>query len=124
MKDIENEQDIKLFLDAFYEKVKVDDTIAYIFNEVANLNWDGHMPKIYAFWESILLGKSGFSGDVMGVHIRLHQKEKLTKEHFDRWVELFTETVIEMYEGPKATEAISRANNIRRTMEYNIHNSR
>jgi len=120
MKDIENEQDVKLFLDAFYEKVKVDETIAYIFNEVANLNWDDHMPKIYAFWEAILLGKQGFNGDVMGMHIRLHQKENLTAEHFDKWIELFSETVKEMYEGTKANEAINRANIIRSTIEFNI----
>ncbi len=121
MRDIENEQDIKLFLDAFYEKVKVDDTIAYLFNDVANLDWDAHMPKIYGFWEGILLGKPGFNGDMMGMHIRLHQKEKLTTEHFDRWIALFTETVNEMYAGIKADEAINRANMIRRTIEYNIN---
>ncbi len=121
MRDIENEQDVKLFLDAFYEKVKVDDTIAYLFNEVANLDWEVHMPKIYGFWEGILLGKPGFNGDVMGVHIRLHQKEKITTEHFDQWIALFTETVKEMYSGLKADEAISRANIIRRTIEFNIN---
>ncbi|VAW29481.1 hypothetical protein MNBD_BACTEROID06-1771 [hydrothermal vent metagenome] len=121
MRDIENEQDVKLFLDAFYEKVKVDDTIAYLFNDVANLDWEAHMPKIYAFWEGILLGRSGFNGDVMGMHIRLHQKEKLTTEHFDRWIALFTETVKEMYSGFKTEEAINRANIIRRTIEYTIN---
>ncbi len=120
MKDIQNEQDVKLVLDAFYEKVKVDEAIAYIFNDVANLNWDDHMPKIYAFWEALLLGKPGFGGDVMGMHIRLHQKEKLTKAHFDQWIKLFTETVNEMYEGSKASEAINRANIIRNTIEFNI----
>lgn len=124
MREIENEQDIKLFLNAFYEKVKIDDTIAYIFNDVANLNWDNHMPKIYAFWESILLGKPGFSGDVMGVHIRLHQKEKLTTAHFDRWIKLFRETLEEMYDGRVATEAINRAKTIRASMEFNVLNSR
>ncbi len=121
MRDIETEQDIKLFLDAFYEKVKVDDTIAYLFNEVANLDWEAHMPKIYAFWEGVLLGKPGFAGDVMGAHIRLNQLAPLTTAHFDRWIALFTETVHQMHQGPKAEEAINRANMIRRTMEYNIN---
>ena len=120
MNDIENEQDVKLFLDAFYEKVKVDETIGYIFNDVANLNWDDHMPKIYAFWEALLLGKPGFGGDVMGMHIRLNQKEKLTTEHFDRWIKLFSETVTSMYAGTKVNEALNRANIIRSTIEFNI----
>ncbi len=124
MRDIETEQDVKLFLDAFYEKVKVDDTIAYLFNEVANLDWDAHMPKIYAFWEGILLGKVGFRGDVMGMHIRLDQKEKITTQHFDRWIMLFTETVNQLYKGDKADEAINRARMIRSTIEFNLQKKR
>ncbi|MCB0495590.1 MAG: group III truncated hemoglobin [Cyclobacteriaceae bacterium] len=124
MRDITSEEDVKLFIDAFYEKVKADAKIGYIFNEVADLNWEEHMPKIYRFWESILLGKPGFQGDVMGVHIRLNKKEKLTSDHFDKWIALFTETVREMYDGSVANEAINRANIIRRTMEYNILQSR
>lgn len=124
MNDIKTGEDVKLFIDAFYEKVKADDTIGYIFNEIADLNWEEHMPKIYRFWESILLGKPGFQGDVMGVHIRLNKKEKLTSTHFDRWIALFTETVNEMYKGTVATEAVNRANTIRRTMEYNLSNAR
>lgn len=123
-RDISSEADVKLFINAFYEKVKADETIGFIFNEVAQLNWEEHMPKIYQFWESILLGKPGFQGDVMGVHIRLNKKERLTSTHFDRWIQLFTETVNEMYLGNVASEAISRANTIRRTMEYTIANTK
>lgn len=122
-KDIAAESDVKLFIDAFYEKVKADATIGYIFNDIAEIEWEAHMPKIYLFWESILLGKPGFQGDVMGVHIRLNKKEKLTAQHFDRWINLFTETVSEMYTGNVANEAISRANTIRRTMEHILTNS-
>lgn len=122
-KDIAAESDVKLFIDAFYEKVKADATIGYIFNDIAEIEWEAHMPKIYLFWESILLGKPGFQGDVMGVHIRLNKKEKLTAQHFDRWINLFTETVSKMYTGNVANEAISRANTIRRTMEHILTNS-
>lgn len=124
MRDIENAQDVKMFLDAFYKKVKVDDTIGYIFNDVASINWDDHMPKIYAFWESILMGKPGFSGDIMGVHRLLDQKERLTKNHFDQWIRLFEETLHEMYAGAVVNEAINRAKTIRRTMEFNLINLR
>lgn len=123
MEDIRTEEDVKYFIDTFYKKVKADAIIGYIFNEVAELNWEEHMPKIYKFWNSILLGKPGFQGDVMGVHIRLNKKEKLTSEHFDRWIALFTETVNELYKGNIASEAINRANTIRRTMEYTLANA-
>jgi len=121
--DIKNEHDIKVFLDAFYEKVKLDKKIAFIFTDIANLDWDDHMPKIYGFWEAILLGKPGFNGDVMGAHIRLNKKVKLKTEHFDRWIKLFNETINEMFEGNVANEAINRANIIRNTIEYNVSNA-
>lgn len=123
-RDISTEKDVESFIDSFYEKVKADDTIGYIFNEVAQLDWEEHMPKIYRFWASILLGKPGFQGDVMGVHMRLNEKERITSDHFDRWIALFTETVNEMFEGNVASEAINRANIIRHTMEYNLSNSK
>lgn len=122
--DISTEEDIKALIDMFYEKVKANDVIGYIFNDVAQLDWEVHMPKIYKFWESILLGKPGFQGDVMGVHVRLNKKERLTARHFDKWIELFTSTVNEMFEGRVASEAINRASIIRRTMEYNIANAK
>ncbi|WP_367274609.1 group III truncated hemoglobin [uncultured Lutibacter sp.] len=50
MKDINNREDIELLVNKFYEKVKVDETIGYIFNEIANINWDKHLPKMYDFW--------------------------------------------------------------------------
>ena len=50
MKAINNREDIELLVNKFYEKVKVDETIGYIFNEIANINWDKHLPKMYDFW--------------------------------------------------------------------------
>ena len=39
-KDIQSRDDIKIIIDAFYEKVKLDDTIGFIFNDVADVNWE------------------------------------------------------------------------------------
>ena len=39
-KDIENRADIELLISNFYNKVKIDATIGYIFTDIFNLNWD------------------------------------------------------------------------------------
>ena len=39
-KDILSRDDIKIIIDAFYQKVKLDDTIGFIFNDVADVNWE------------------------------------------------------------------------------------
>ena len=38
-KDIANRDDIILLINTFYEKVKKDQVIGYIFNDVAKVNW-------------------------------------------------------------------------------------
>ena len=37
--DIRNRKDIEKLVNAFYDKVKKDDTIGYLFNDVAKVNW-------------------------------------------------------------------------------------
>lgn len=55
-KDILIREDIELLVNTFYDKIKKDDTIGYFFTEIANVDWPTHLPKMYDFWESILLG--------------------------------------------------------------------
>ena len=52
-KDIETRADIGKFIVAFYEKVRKDEHIGVIFNEVVNMDWDHHIPVIVDFWETI-----------------------------------------------------------------------
>ena len=108
-RDIETTDDIKTLINAFYEKVKADETIGYIFSDVANVDWDHHLPKMYAFWEFLLLGKDTYAGNPMAVHQELHQKTPLKEFHFDAWLKLFQETVDELFAGRVAEDAKSRS---------------
>ena len=53
-KDIQTGEDIKLLVDNFYKKAIADDSLGHIFTDVAKVNWEHHLPIMYAFWESIL----------------------------------------------------------------------
>lgn len=55
--DITNKGDIKLLVDTFYDKVKNNSVIVHIFNDIAKVDWEHHLPKMYSFWESLLLGE-------------------------------------------------------------------
>ena len=107
--DIISEADIKTLIDSFYLKVREDDVLGYIFNDIAHVNWEHHLPKMYAFWGFLLLGSDTYRGNPMEPHQRLHQKIKLNKDHFNRWVKLFTETVDEHFMGINAEEAKNKA---------------
>jgi hemoglobin len=121
--DIEHMDDIKLLVDSFYEQVKRDSTIGYIFNDVAKVDWEEHLPRMYSFWASTLLGESFFNGDVMSKHIQLNRKTTLTQTHFDRWLHLWTSTLDQHFEGKKADEAKARGKSIADLMLFKISKS-
>jgi hemoglobin len=119
-KDIENRKDIEILIDSFYEKVRRDEAIGYIFNDVAKVNWEHHTPIICDFWENILFQTNVYKGNPIPTHIRLHSMTPLTKSHFDRWVRLFTDTVNDYFEGEKAELAKQRAISIATIMRIKI----
>jgi hemoglobin len=107
--DISTSDDIKILIDAFYEQVKADDVIGYIFNDIAHVDWSHHLPRMYAFWEFLLLGKDTYAGNPMEVHQKLHKMVPLKEEHFTRWLQLFHQSVDEHFEGLVAEEAKNRS---------------
>ncbi len=120
MRDIENREDIILLVNTFYDDVKADKTIGDIFNKVVAVNWDEHLPKMYDFWEGILLGGGAFKGNPMQAHIALSKQTEMGKEQFDAWQTIWNKTIDSLFEGDKAIEAKTRANNIAQLMLYKI----
>lgn len=119
-KDLKTESDIKILLDKFYVKVIADPVIGVIFTEVVKLSWDKHMPVMYSFWNSILLGSNSYTGNPMIKHIELNKVFPLNQEHFERWLLLWEETVNENFSGTMADQAVSRAKNIASIMQSKI----
>ena len=115
-KDIRTREDIIKLVDAFYEKVKVDDTIGYIFSDVAHTNWKSHLPRMYDFWENILFSTGNFEGNPMMAHKELNKKVQMDFTHFNRWNILFKEIVDSLFKGEKAEEIKNRAMNISKAM--------
>lgn len=123
-KDIETRADIEQLTIAFYEKVKLDATIGFIFTEVVPINWEHHIPVIVDFWESILLDNPVYKKNAMEVHYELNKKVPLQKEHFESWLRLFTSTVDELFEGKVAKEAKIRAGSIAGLMLFKMSSAR
>lgn len=120
-KDIENRKDIELLIKTFYNKVKTDTTIGYIFNDIAKVNWEKHLPVMFDFWENVLFYTGGYEGNPMIIHQRLNRAMPLTKSHFSRWEELFTQTVDELFDGTNAVQAKHRALSISTVMQLKIN---
>ena len=109
MQDIKNPADVKLLIDTFYDKVKQDDTIGFIFNNIIGENWGYHLPTMYKFWNMALLGMSGYEGYPTRKHTDIDKKIPLKKEHFDRWIYLWNETIDSLFRGEIAKQAKDKA---------------
>lgn len=110
--DILNRSDIENVVNTFYEKIKTDEKIGYFFNDVAKINWDTHLPKMYDFWDNIIFQTNTYTGNPLLKHFLLHKKSPLAVAHFEHWFSVFEATVDELYEGEKATIMKERARNI------------
>lgn len=121
--DITDRNDVVLLIDTFYGKVRENKTLGYIFNEVARVDWPNHLPKMYSFWSSLLLGEQSYSGNPMIKHIELSKITTMTQTEFTEWMSLFTATVDELFSGNKAEEAKTRAGNIAALMLHKIQSN-
>ncbi|MEO6901760.1 MAG: group III truncated hemoglobin [Bacteroidia bacterium] len=114
--DIQSTQDIVMLVDTFYKKVNADALLAPVFNEEAGVNWPEHLPKMYQFWGTQLLGTQDYKGQPFPPHMKLH----ITPQHFQQWLILFTETVHQLFEGAIADLAIYKAKNIAVVFQYKL----
>lgn len=123
-KDIENRDDIELLIRSFYDKVKTDATIGYIFTDIFHVNWEKHFPVMFDFWENVLFFTGGYNGNPLQIHQHINNVVPLTTAHFNQWNKLFAETVDELFEGTKAMLAKQRALSISTVMQVKILNDR
>ncbi len=113
MDDIREHQDIILLVNNFYEKVKMDILLGPLFIHV---DWPNHLPTMYSFWSSMLLGDQSYRGNPFQKHVGL----AITPSHFDRWLELFFKTVDENFTGDKASEVKDRARSIAGVWQFKL----
>jgi hemoglobin len=104
--DIHSFDDIKLFVDTFYSNVRKDSLIGPVFEEKIGENWGPHLDTMYRFWQTVLLGgEQTYFGSPFLKHLPL----PIEQEHFDRWLEIFDQTLNQLFEGEKTNEAKWRA---------------
>ncbi|MBK7409511.1 MAG: group III truncated hemoglobin [Saprospirales bacterium] len=105
LQEIKTLDQIKLLVDAFYVKVREDELLGPIFERVIQDRWPEHLEKMYRFWQTILLEEHTYFGSPFGPHANL----PVSKAHFDRWINLFHQTVDAHLTGEKAEDAKWRA---------------
>ena len=118
--DIRDRADITRIVTVFYEKVRKDPALGYLFDEVAKVNWETHTPLIIDFWEATVLGTIVYTRNAMTPHFDLHAKSPLSDEHFKRWLMHFRETIDQQYRGPRAELMKQRAEGVAGLMQHKL----
>ena len=74
-------------------------------------DWDAHYERLTTFWESSLFLKTKYLGNPLDVHVKVDRDndQSITQEHFGQWLNLWYETIDELFEGEVARVAKNRA---------------
>ena len=110
--DIETADDVEVLVRAFYARALDDVMIGWLFTDVAGLDLEAHLPRIQAFWETMLLGAGSYGGGAFAPHAVLHRKAELKAAHFERWLELWRSTIDERFAGERADLAKHHATRV------------
>lgn len=115
-KDILKLDDIKNLVDSFYGKIREDLLLKDIFNNIIQDRWPQHLEKMYTFWQTVLLSEHTYYGSPFPPHAKM----PIDKKHFDRWLQLFFETIDENFSGEIADEAKWRASKMAEMFQFKI----
>lgn len=110
--DILSSADITKLTKTFYDKLLVSS----IKHHFINLDLEKHLPHIDSFWNATLFPEYAYSQNLMEKHKHL----PLKKDDFNVWLDLFKETVDELYNGPNAKITKNRASSVAYIMQKKL----
>jgi hemoglobin len=118
VKEIETRTDVSLLVRSFYAKVRVDAVLGPIFNGIIT-DWESHLELLTDFWETQLFLKRKYHGNPILAHNEVDAKmnHTITPEHFGLWLNLWYQTIDELFNGDNAFVAKNRARQMN-TMLY------
>jgi hemoglobin len=118
--DLDDPDEVAELVRRFYVDVAQDDLLGPMFNDVAKVDWAEHLPKLTAFWCRALFGIQGYAGNPYRSHQLIHDQVPFTYAHFDRWLDLFFETVDLGWVGPNAEKVKALAANVARVHSHQL----
>jgi len=128
-KEIANRADVKLLVDEFYIKVRADNLLGPIFNEIIT-DWDQHLEHLTTFWEtSLFIGKKldhKYVGNPLVAHEKVDKTldHTISEMHFGVWLNLWYATLDQFFEGEIADNAKRRARKMGTFMYLKIFEAR
>ena len=108
------DEDLEAVLVAFYAAVENDPLLAPYFTA---LDMTAHMPRIVAFWSTLLFHTGRYTGNAFRPHMSM---PGLTAEHFAHWVATLERTVDARFAGETADRMKDFAHRIALSMQLRL----
>lgn len=109
-KQIENRDDIALLVQTFYGKIRGHAEIGPFFNQTIQ-DWESHLEKLTDFWENNVFAVRKYFGNPIIAHVNVDAKfnHGIEPTIFGLWLNLWFETLDELFEGENVTLLKTRA---------------
>ncbi|EAR02363.1 group III truncated hemoglobin [Maribacter sp. HTCC2170] len=123
--DIGNRADITLLVETFYTKIRADEVLGPIFNGIIK-DWGSHLTLLIDFWETQLLLIRKYHGNPILAHQEVDEKmsHEINPEHFGLWLNLWFETLDELFEGETVWVAKNRAQKMSTMLYMKMYENR
>lgn len=109
-RDLDSPEEIFEMVTRQYVYVVQDELLEPYFNFGPGfIDWKAHIGSVTEYWCDVVLYAPDYEIDVIESHRHLHDRDPFTPELFDRWLQIFHDTVDGGWAGPKAETANKRA---------------
>ena len=123
--DVICKEGIDCLMDIFYAKIRVDKSgVGDIFNNAVGTSdeeWNLHKRKIANFWQGMLLGEGDYAGAPLKVHLDL---PPFPREYFKIWLDLFDESLKQVFNDSVASEILQRAQMIAQRFQFVLYENK
>jgi hemoglobin len=102
--DLSSRDDIERMVRNFYRQAAMDELLGPVF-AAADVDWPSHIATLTDFWAWQLFGARGYEGNPLRAHEPVHACTPFAPAHYQRWLELFCDTVDADFGGPVADKA-------------------
>lgn len=106
---------IETIVRTFYNRVRADSLLGPIFEKHIQ-HWEPHLQNMFAFWSAIMLNTRRYNGRPMPKHVAL----PIDAEYFDRWLQIFNNTVEQLCVKEDALLFMEKAKQIASSLEKGL----
>jgi len=108
-----DEQAIRVMVHTFYGCIRKHPRLGEIFERRLAGRWEEHLPKMEAFWQSVLMKNGAYKGKPVPAHLK--QKELVSADYGD-WLSVFRPVIRELFVPDLADEIILVAERIAQSL--------